>query len=238
MIEKEALIVSSQRHLASRLQTELARIPGISVRPRIHEEGRLSFNLRQRSPDLIFMSLKNESSLWVDLFLHRPPFSQVIATTPDPALAPRAFLYNCADVLTSPFRVRDLRRAVARALTRRFLWLRGQERHFSPLVARKKGVIRFFNPEEVLFFKAEDKVVFLYTDKERYFSRFSLSQLEARLNPLQFCRVRRNVIVALHAIREVEIKGSRGLFLSLRGSGMKIRAGRRYIPYLKERLLL
>ena len=245
MIDIKALIVSSYGHLASCLQILLAHTPGISVLPHIHDQGRLPFILRHHTPDLIFMSLDNASSLWADLFLHAPPYSQVIAITPDPVLAPRAFTYNCADILTAPFQPVDLRRAVSRALFRRRLWHEGKELPpeggpVFPLPARKKGVIRFFDPAEILYFKAEHKYVFLHTlKKEQYFCRFTLKQLETLLNPRQFCRVRRNVIVALHGIRKVEKKGARDLTLHLKGPcSVEIRAGRKYIPSLRERLRL
>ena len=240
----EVLIVSTDRHPASSLQTLLAQTPGISLLPPVRDGETLPLILRRHTPHVIFMSLSNSPSLWGDLLLHTPPMSQVIATTPRPDLAPRAFSYNCADLLTVPFRKSDLRRALARALFRRRLWLE-EIRHPPrskppfPLAARKKGVIRFFDPHEILYFKAEHKYVFLHTSRDRYFCRFSLRELEARLDPRHFCRIRRNVIAAFHGILEVEKNGAREISLTLKGpEGVKVRAGRKYIPSVRKWLRL
>lgn len=244
MMNTEVLIVSSNRHPASRLQTLLTHTPGISLLPCIRNRENLSLVLTRHTPHVIFMPLSSSPSFWADLFLHTSPLSQVIATTPDPELAPRAFTYNCADLLTAPFRAGDLHRAISRALFRRRLWIEGSKRPplrntSLPLAARKKGVIRFFDPLEVLYFKAEHKYVFLHTSGERYFCRFTLRELESRLDPRHFCRVRRNVIVALHGIHAVEKKGARDISLTLKGpAGVRIRAGRTYIPSVRNWLSL
>ena len=244
MMNTEVLIVSSNRHPASRLQTLLTRTPGISLLPCVPDRERLSGVLSRHTPHVIFMPLSSSPSLWAHLFLQTSPLSQVIATTPHPELAPRAFAYNCAGLLTAPFQEGDLHRALLKALFRRRLWLEGSRhpphRGLSfPLAARKKGIIRFFDPSEVLYFKAEDKYVFLHTGRERYFCRFTLRELETRLDPRHFCRIRRNVIAAFHGILEVEKNGAREISLTLKGpEGVKVRAGRKYIPSVRKWLRL
>ena len=51
--------------------------------------------------------------------------------------------------------------------------------------------------EEVLWFGAEDKLVFAATAKHRHYVNFTLDELERRLDPARFARVHRSAIVNL-----------------------------------------
>jgi two-component system LytT family response regulator len=61
-------------------------------------------------------------------------------------------------------------------------------------VGAKQIILR---AEEVLWFGAEDKLVFAATAKDRHYVNFTLDQLERRLDPGRFVRVHRSAIVNL-----------------------------------------
>ena len=57
--------------------------------------------------------------------------------------------------------------------------------------------------EDVLWFGAEDKLVFAATKGDRHYVNFTLDQLEQRLDPARFQRVHRGAIVNLDHARSL-----------------------------------
>src|SRR5204862_8086996 len=56
---------------------------------------------------------------------------------------------------------------------------------------------RILKADEVLWFGAEDKLVFAATDGDRHYVNFTLDELERKLDPARFVRVHRSAIANL-----------------------------------------
>src|SRR4029079_13792303 len=67
---------------------------------------------------------------------------------------------------------------------------------FTVRVGNRQLILR---ADEVLWFGAEDKLVFAATEKDRHYVNFTLDQLEQRLDPRRFARVQRSAIAQLHS---------------------------------------
>ncbi len=135
----------------------------------------------------------------------------VVFVTAFDQYAVRAFEQNAVDYLLKPFRRERLGEALERArrelanpeeLSRRLAELLGSlgrpaeaplER-FTVRVGPRQLILR---AEEVLWFGAEEKLVFAATARGRHYVNFTLDQLERRLDPRRFARIHRGVIANL-----------------------------------------
>jgi DNA-binding LytR/AlgR family response regulator len=135
----------------------------------------------------------------------------VVFVTAFDQYAVRAFEENAGDFLLKPFRRERLAEALERArraladpaeLARRLERLlaalppAGEERleRFTVRVGTRQLIVR---ADEVLWFGAEDKLVFAATATTRHYVNFTLDQLEQRLDPRGFVRIHRGAIANL-----------------------------------------
>ena len=65
---------------------------------------------------------------------------------------------------------------------------------FTVRIGQKQLIVK---ADEVLWFGAEDKLVFAATGNDRHYVNFTLDELEQRLAPARFARVHRSAIVNL-----------------------------------------
>jgi two-component system response regulator AlgR len=100
------------------------------------------------------------------------------------------------------------------------------------LVFSERGRVLRVPVAEVLYFKAEQKYVTLRTARHSWLLDEPLSELETRLVALggpPFIRVHRNALVALHAVRALELRDARELRAAREGrdgkEGRDVRAG-------------
>jgi DNA-binding LytR/AlgR family response regulator len=72
------------------------------------------------------------------------------------------------------------------------------------LVIKTQGKILFLNHDEINWIEAQGNYVELHTQSGTYVSRISISSLEAMLDPSEFIRIHRSLIVNLFQIRELK----------------------------------
>ena len=140
----------------------------------------------------------------------RPP---VVFVTAYDHYAVRAFEENAVDYLLKPFSPERLAQALERArrelerpedLSRRLAALlggfetaRAASPHLDRFTVRLGARQIILKSDEVMWFGAEDKLVFVATASARHYVNFTLDQLERRLDPARFVRVHRAAIVNL-----------------------------------------
>jgi DNA-binding LytR/AlgR family response regulator len=170
------------------------------------------------TPDLVFLDVQMPGEDGFGLLArirHRPA---IVFVTAFDHYAVRAFEANAVDYLMKPFRPERLAAAVERArlvlarpdeLARQLQQLLAtmgsakQERGESleRLTVRLGQKQLILKTDEVLWFGAEDKLVFAATASDRHYVNFTLDELEKRLEPARFVRVHRSAIANLdHAV--------------------------------------
>ena len=142
--------------------------------------------------------------------LARPP--AVVFVTAHAEHALRAFELDAVDYLTKPVRRERLQASLARVRQRRPVApaatsaAEPQTLSGPPtLVVTERGRVLRLPLAEVLYLKAEQKYVTLRTAAHAYIVDESLAELEQRLGE-GFLRVHRNALVALGAVRELELR--------------------------------
>lgn len=143
------------------------------------------------------------AELWQDRVRERRPL--VIFVTAYEEYAVRAFGVDAVDYLLKPVRLARLEQSIERARGR----LMASEvagaghRPLQRISVEHQGVYRVIPVDEILYFEAEDGVVFVQTESERFWTDFSLKFLEQNLDPERFFRSHRSYIVRLDGIESI-----------------------------------
>jgi two-component system, LytTR family, response regulator len=208
--------------------------------------------VRELTPDLLFLDVQMpelDGFGVLEQVGHRRIPALVFVTAYD-RFALRAFEAHALDYLLKPYddqrfaaavqRVRDqLRNRSADELERRVRDLladvRGGASHLERLAVQSGSRSVLVPVHEIGWFEAEGKYVRLHVGERSYLLRDSMRRLESVLDPRQFLRVHRSIIVNVERIHEVEtfFRGEYILFLR---DGTQLRSGRSYRRAL-QRLL-
>lgn len=215
ILEDEAL--SAKR--ASQLLTELD--PDIEVIDILEsiEEATQWFH-QHEEPDLILLDIQLSDGLCFNLFDKVSVSSPVIFTTAYDQYALQAFKINSIDYLLKPLDSTELGKALGK-----YQMLNHDRRDISPLdikqiresmetlskkyknrfLVKFGDTIQYKNIDEVAYFYADDKVIYLVTNEGRKFLvDYNLEHLEELLDPHFFFRVNRKLIIRIEAVQKVK----------------------------------
>ncbi len=164
-------------------------------------------------PDVLLLDVQMPGADGFELLASLDPRPAVVFVTAFDHYAVRAFEENAVDYLVKPYRPERLaaaldrvRAALARPeeLSRRLEELlaavgsgaRGGQwlERFTVRVGLRQLIVR---AEDVLWFGAEDKLVFAAVEGDRHYVNFTLDELEQKLDPKRFVRVHRSAIANL-----------------------------------------
>lgn len=164
-------------------------------------------------PDLLLLDVQMPGEDGFALLARLESRPAVVFVTAFDQYAVKAFEENAVDYLLKPFRAERLAAALARArrelaqpaeLSKRLeellatvgpggragAWLD----RFTVRLGTKQLIVK---AEDVLWFGAEDKLVFAATGTNKHYVNFTLDELERRLDPAKFVRVHRGAIANL-----------------------------------------
>lgn len=123
----------------------------------------------------------------------------VILMAHSEAHALEAFRLPCIDYLVKPWPVEALSYSL-----QKFLWMqqgRSNRSYKTRFMVRLGDTISVRRVEEIAYFFADDKIVYLVThDKRKYIIDFTLEQLVTQLNPKKFFRVNRRFILHIDSV--------------------------------------
>ena len=163
-------------------------------------------------PDLLLLDIQMPGEDGFSLLEGLEPRPAVVFITAFDHYAVRAFEANAVDYLLKPFRRERLAESLERVrqdlarpaeLAQRLSELlagldrTGASNHLERFTVRVGQRQLILKAEEVLWFGAEEKLVFAATASDRHYVNFTLDQLERRLDPRRFARVHRGAIVNL-----------------------------------------
>ena len=194
-----------------RMLGELERVQVVGEAATVPEAARL---VDQLTPDVVLLDVQmpgEDGFALLSRVKHRPA---VVFVTAFDQFAVRAFEAQAVDYLLKPFRPERLAAAIERVrvalvrpdeLARRIqavLAMVGSARpepperleRFTVRIGNKQLIVK---ADDVLWFGAEDKLVFAATASDRHYVNFTLDELERRLDPARFLRVHRSAIANL-----------------------------------------
>jgi two-component system LytT family response regulator len=171
------------------------------------------------APDLIFMDIQLADGISFDIFRQTEVKTPVIFTTAYDEYALQAFKVNSIDYLLKPIEQETLNESMRKyyQLKEQFIQpepalLRdlmqslqgGQKAYKSRFLVKLGDRLVFIFTQQVAYFMAEDKLVFIVTsDNKKYNTDYSLDELENLLSPNDFFRINRQYITHIQSIKNI-----------------------------------
>jgi len=214
------LIVDDEPLARGRVRGMLDAVDGVEIVGDAGSADDARVWLAREHVDLLLLDIQMPGEDGFALLASLAPRPAVVFVTAYDQFAVRAFEENAVDYLLKPFPPERLVQAIERArrdldrpeeIERRLTELldtlsRGRTAGTPPAVT-ERSLDRFtvrlgtkqliLRADQVLWFGAEDKLVFAATETGRHYVNFTLDQLERRLDPARFLRVHRGAIVNL-----------------------------------------
>lgn len=215
------LVIEDEDIAANRLIQMLRKlVPGASIYGPLESVTQsieyLSTNL---APDLILLDIHLADGLSFNIFQQIKIPSPIIFTTAFDEYAIRAFELNSIDYLLKPIDINKLKNSIDKfnTLTRYFgstaddtlkeliTSIKTKRNAFKNRFLVSKGdALIPLTTEDIAYFIAEEKLVFLYTiNAKKYIINYTLDALEAQLNPQHFFRINRQCILNSNCIIKV-----------------------------------
>lgn len=170
--------------------------------------------ITQHKPDLIFLDIQMPKINGFEMLELLDPPPPVIFTTAFDEYAIKAFEAHAVDYLLKPYSKERFDKAMQKWFDRRQQEdspvVRGlteeirQPEERTRIVVRESGNIRIIPVREVQYMEAYDDYVKIFTAKEMFLKKKTMSFYENSLDASEFIRVHRSYIVQLSQITRIE----------------------------------
>jgi len=221
------LIVEDEELSAERLQNLIRNIdPAIRVLgtiPSVFETIAYLQNKANTQPDLIFLDIHLEDDNGFKIIESQDLLIPVIFTTAFDDYLLRAFKVHSIDYLLKPINLLELQAALNKF--RKIRANGGRQPEDNPHLAEKYkdrflvtagSRIFAFKTSEIAYFTIEERATFLRLHDGRHFAvEYSLEKLTQLLDPAEFFRINRTMLLSLHAIREMHAMSAGKLRIDL-----------------------
>lgn len=168
--------------------------------------------ITQHRPDLIFLDIQMPKINGFEMLELLDPCPAVIFTTAFDEYAIKAFESHAIDYLLKPFSKERFDKAVQKWLSQKETLapqkivteqIRQPEER-NRVVVREGGNIRIIPVNEIQYLEAYDDYVKIFTLKEMFLKKKTMSFYESSLDPAEFVRVHRSYIIRLSQLTRIE----------------------------------
>ena len=167
--------------------------------------------------DVLFLDIQMPGMNGFEALSKLNPQPLVVFTTAYDEYALKAFEVNSIDYLLKPVEERHLGRALdkierlraggfAQDLASQLASLmRSQQSAYPERIASRLGErVQFLDLDQVTHFFAQHKLTYAATRNKNHVVNYSISELEQKLDPKQFCRIHRSTLLNLAYIQELD----------------------------------
>lgn len=187
--------------------------------------------IAQYKPDLIFLDIQMPKINGFEMLelIDQPP--AVIFTTAFDEYAIKAFDSHAIDYLLKPFSKDRFDKAITKWLqqneqlqSKAQPWANAQisqPEERNRIVVKEGSNIKIVPVHDILYIEAYDDYVKIFTPKEMFLKKKTMSFYEQSLNPSQFVRVHRSYIIALSQLTKIEPL-EKDTYIGLLKNGTKI----------------
>ena len=213
----DVLIIEDEPATARRLEKLLGEIDEdlhvLTIIDTVEES--INYFRENRPPELVFMDIHLADGNSFEIFERVEVRSPVIFTTAYDQYAIKAFKVNSIDYLLKPLKREELAAGIQKLRARKV----SDQTDYSALLEmlkdnRKEYLRRFMvkigqeirtvNLPDVAYFMIENKSVnAILRNGRRYLTDFTLDQLENELDPTQFFRINRSMIISYPSISKM-----------------------------------
>lgn len=204
-----ALIVDDEPHSRRYLSELLESESGVEVVGEGSSGGEGIELILKLSPDVVFLDIQMPDldgfEIVEQLEMTKQPL--FIFITGYSEYAVKAFEIEAVDYLCKPIEKERLSISLERTIRRMNLRESGSggdgDRWLSQLSIKEKEGILFVPVEQVLWIEAANKHVVIHTNSRTYIARQTIQSLEEVLDPRQFVRIHRSILVRKAAVRRL-----------------------------------
>lgn len=248
------IIADDERLARRKLRILLGSEPQVEVVAECPNGRQTVSAIRSFRPDILLLDIQMPDLNGFDVLseISSDEMPQVIFTSAYDQYAIRAFEARALDYLLKPFDQDRLHAAIERAsleirksrdqeFTNRVLELLStvkSQKKPTPefedrLAIRTNGRVVFLNLDEIHWVEAAANYVRLNTAKDSYLFRETISRISDRLNPADFVRIHRSMIVNVRRIKEL-IPVNSGEYVVILNSGKELSCSRGYRSNLQH----
>jgi two-component system LytT family response regulator len=248
------IIADDERLARRKLRILLGSEPQVEVVAECPNGRQTVSAIRSFRPDILLLDIQMPDLNGFDVLseISSDEMPQVIFTSAYDQYAIRAFEAHALDYLLKPFDQDRLHAAIERAsleirksrdqeFTNRVLELLStvkSQKKPTPefedrLAIRTNGRVVFLNLDEIHWVEAAANYVRLNTAKDSYLFRETISRISERLNPADFVRIHRSMIVNVRRIKEL-IPVNSGEYVVVLNSGKELSCSRGYRANLQH----
>ena len=241
------------RHKIARL---LAREPDVQIVAECEHAGAAVQAVEAQSIDLVFLDVQMPGGDGFDVIAALEPshMPMIVFVTAYDEHAIRAFEVNALDYLLKPVDPERVARAVTKARAAMVMRAEGdgvdpaagvrrllaqiesqRSRYQRRILVRAHGRIFFLRVEEIDWLEAADNYIRIHTPTGTHLIRERLSAMENRLDPDQFLRIHRSVIVNVDRIKEL-VPWTSGEYLVFMRNGTQLKLSRGFRANLEAHL--
>ncbi len=200
----------------------------------------------EKDPDLVFLDIKLPFLDGFKILEKIKKQTNIIFVTAYDQYAIKAFEINAVDYLLKPFsevRLKDAINKIVHKMASKentyqevlnlIKYNREHNKYLEHISIKHKFKYRVFNVQDILFFRVENGLVFMYANSEKYIVNMSLAALEEKLNPSLFFRSQRGALINLHRVKNVILWGKRNYLLEF-SNNERVKLSRNYAPDFKR----
>ena len=221
--------------------------PEISAVAQARNGGEAVSMIRANRPDLVLLDVQMPEMDGFGVLKEIGPgrMPPVIFVTAHDEYAIKAFEVNAIDYLLKPVTRERCSQALARVRERisqgsdnqhvmsLLQQLAAPPRYLQRVALRSAGKISFVNIEDILFVQAAENYVQLNLKTSRHLLHVPIATLEGSLDPKDFLRIHRSIIVNVRHVRELET-GPHGEYIVVLQGGTKLQSSRSYHEKIKK----
>lgn len=196
-------------------------------------------------PDVVFLDIQMPGMSGFEVIdLLEKPRPHIIFVTAYDEFALRAFEAHALDYLTKPVRLERLQQSIERLRDvqgftqeqQKKIDVLRQSRKLQPLARLTVHAgqrLKVVPLHDIARLEADEKLVFAHIPEGKFWTDFTLDELEERLQPTQFIRIHRSHIVNIDVIREI-IPWFSGSYCVKLADGTQLPIARRRTQVVRE----
>jgi len=246
--EIRAIIADHEPSARHQLRVLLAAEAGVEIVAECADAHQTFAAVQTHKPDLLLLDIEMHDAFQSPGDFSRVDMPIVIFTSASDRHANRAFEARALDYLLKPFDQQRLHTAIERArtellkvhdrhLTHRILDLLAEARTGSQsgrrLAIKTGGRVVLVDMDEIDWVEAAGNYVELKTSGGSYLLREGIGRIVERLDPGQFVRIHRSIIVNVRRIKELQ-PCNRGEYMVILRDGKQLSCSRGYRAKLQE----
>ena len=217
MTERKVIIVDDEMPARKLLREYIGMHPELSIVAECQHGSEAIESIDALQPDLVFLDVQMPGKSGFDVLQEIRYIPAVIFTTAYDKYAIKAFDVNAVDYLLKPYTRERFNAAIAKlsqggldnlrrlqSLTESLSVQNFPER----ILVESRQKLLSVSVRDIAWFEADKDYTRIHIGNQVYLSNKGISELEKKLNPQQFVRIHRSIIISLNHIKEVHKEAS------------------------------